>query len=211
MRLTIFGATGATGMELIRQGLTEGHQMTCLVRTPAIAKLPSEVRQVQGDVRDAEAVAGVISGSDAVLTALGSATLRKNDLLDQASANILAGMKKSGVLRIILLGAAGAAYGAEKNMNWIEKLELKIIRSTLLKYPFLDQAAQEHHLQVSDADYTIVRPPRLTNGPYTGKYRIEADSLPRAAKSIARADVADYMLKQLSDTRFLRRGVYVAR
>ncbi len=211
MRLTIFGATGATGMELIRQGLTEGHQMTCLVRTPAIAKLPSEVRQIQGDVRDAEAVTRVIGGSDAVLSALGSGSLKKNDLLDQASANILAGMKKSGVRRIIVLGAAGAIYGVDKNMNWMEKLVLKIIRNTILKYPFLDQTAQEDRFKVSDVDYTIVRPPRLTNDPYTGKYRMEADSLPRAAKSIPRADVADCMLKQLNDERFIRRGIYVAR
>lgn len=211
MRLTIFGATGETGKELVRQGLAQGHELTCLVRNAAIDTLPLKAVQVQGDVRDADAVAGVILGSDAVLSALGSRSLGRSDLLDRAMENILAGMQKSGTRRAIVLGAAGAGGDAGKYSNGIEKLVLKILTHTLLKYPFLDQEAQERRLETSDADYTIVRPPRLTNGPHTGRYRVEADGLPRAAKSIARADVADFMLKQLSDQRFVHRGVYVAR
>ncbi len=211
MRLTIFGATGATGMELVRQGLAQGHQFTCLVRSTAIAKLPPEAVEVQGDVFDPDTVARAIAGSDAVLSALGSRSLKKGDLLDRASATILAGMKKNGVRRLVVLGAAGAGGDAGKYATGMEKLVLEILRHTLLKYPFLDQDAQERRLQASDLDYTVVRPPRLTNGPYTGRYRIEADGLPRAGKSIARADVADFMLKQLSDPKFVRRGVYIAR
>ncbi len=211
MQLTIFGATGATGMELVRQGLEQGHQLTCLVRSPATAKLPAEAIQVEGDVRNRAAVAGVIAGSDTVLSALGSRTIGKSDLLDRASANILAGMKKSGVRRIIVLGAAGAGEDAGKYASSMQRILIRLMRGTLLKYPFLDQEAQERRLRASDAEYTIVRPPRLSNGLRTGQYRIEADGLPRGAKSIDRADVAEFMLKQLSDTRFLRRGVYVAR
>lgn len=210
MRLTIFGATGETGKELVRQGLAQGHELTCLVRSAAIDTLPSKAVQVRGDVRDADVVAGVIDGSDAVLSALGSRSLSKGDLLDASIANILAGMQKSGVRRIIVLGAAGAGGDAGKYANRVDRLVLKILVHTLLKYPFLDQEAQERRLQTSDVDYTIVRPPRLTNGPYTGQYRVEADGLPRAGKSIARADVADFMLKQLDDRRFVHRGVYVA-
>src|SRR5665213_977421 len=209
MRLAIFGATGATGMELVRQGLAQGHQITCLVRNPATAKLPAEAIQVRGDVLDADTVARAIVGSNAVLSAVGARSLRTSGLLDQASANILAAMKKGGVRRVIVLGAAGVAPDAMKHQNQVNRFVLEIVRHTLLKYPFLDQAAQERRLQASEADYTIVRPPRLTNGPYTGKYRVEADALPRAAKSIARADVADFMLKQLSDRNFLRSGVYM--
>jgi putative NADH-flavin reductase len=211
MRLTIFGATGATGMELVRQGLAQGHQFNCLIRNPATAKLPAEAVQIVGDVYDANDVAKCIAGSDAVLSALGSRSLGKSDLLDRASANILDGMKKNGVRRIIVLGAAGTVPNACRYQNWANKFLLEVIRHTVLKYPFLAQAAQERRLAASDADYTIVRPPRLTNGPYTGRYRVEPDGLPRAFKSIARADVADFMLKQLNDQKYIRRGVYVAR
>ena len=211
MRLTIFGATGATGMELVRQALEQGHGVTCLVRSPATAKLPAAAVIVAGDVRDADAVARAIAGSEAALSALGSRSLGKSDLLDRASANILAGIKQSGVRRLIVLGAAGAGEDAGKYAGAMQKVVLGLLRSTLLKYPFLDQEAQEARLRASQADYTIVRPPRLTNGPRTGQYRVEADGLPRGAKSIDRADVAEFMLKQLGDTRFVRRGVYLAR
>ena len=211
MKLAIFGATGATGRELVQQALDAGHSLTCLVREPAVAKLPAKVKQVQGDVRDAAAVERVIQGSDAVLSALGSRSLKKSDLLDRAMVNILGGMKKAGVRRLVVLGAAGARYDAEKLQTRRTKFFFSILRRTLLKYPFEDQEAQEQRLEASDVDYTIVRPPRLTNGPHTGRYRVEEDGLPKAQKSIARADVADFMLRQISDPRSLRRGIYIAR
>lgn len=166
---------------------------------------------MQGDARDQAAVERVIHGNDAVLSALGSRSLRKSDLLDCAMANILAGMKKTGVRRLVVLGAAGAWYDAEKYQSRRTKFVLSILRNTLLKYPFEDQEAQEQRLEASNADYTIVRPPRLTNGPHTGRYRVEVDGLPQNQKSISRADVADFMLRQISDPRSLRRGVYIAR
>ena len=211
MRLTIFGATGATGMELVRQALAQGHALACLVRNPAAAKLPAEVNQVQGDVRDSVAVAKAIVGSEAVLSAIGARSVRESGLLDTASANILDGMKNSGVRRLIVLGAQGAAEDSDINQSVAYRLVFAVLMRTLLKRPFEDQRAQERRLQASDIDYTVVRPPRLTNGPYTGRYRIDVDTLPRAAKSTARADVADFMLKQIKDERFLRRGVYIAR
>ncbi len=211
MKLAIFGATGATGRELVQQALDAGHSLTCLVRQPAFAKLPGTVNQVQGDARDLAVVEQIIQGSDAVLSALGSRSLKKSDLLDRAMANILAGMKKVGVRRLVVLGAAGAGYDAGKYQSRSTKLVLSMLRKTFLKYPFEDQAAQERQLEASDVDYTIVRPPRLTNGPRTGQYRVEVDGLPKAQKSIARADVADFMLKQISDPQSLRRGVYIAR
>lgn len=211
MQLAIFGATGATGRELVRQGLEQGHRLTCLVRDPAAAKLPAAVVQIKGDARDEDPVARAIAGSDAVLSALGSRSLRKGDLLDCAIANILAGMKKNGVRRIVVLGAAGAVGNALKYQSLATRFGFAIVVHAILKYPFLDQKMQELRLEASDLDYTIVRPPRLTDGPYTGRYRVEADSLPKAAKSTSRADVAEFMLKQLGDRTFLRRGVYVAR
>ena len=212
MRLAIFGATGKTGIELVRQGLAQGHSIACLVRNPATDNLPTAVTQIHGDVRDADAVARTIEGSDAVLSAIGSRSLRETGLLDSASANILAGMDNNGVRRLIVLGAAGAGLsGLDRNQSALSRIGFAIIRSTLLKRPFEDQTAQEHRLEASNVDYTVVRPPRLTNSPFTGRYRIDADTLPPAANSTSRADVADFMLKQLSDERFVRRGVYIAR
>lgn len=212
MRLAIFGATGKTGMELVRQGLAQGHSLTCLVRNPATAKLPPAVIQIQGDVHDADAVANTIAGSEAVLSALGARSVLESGLLDQAIANILAGMAKHGVRRLIVLGAAGTGLSSiGREQSFLNRIAFAFIATTLLKRPFEDQAAQEHRLEASDVDYTVVRPPRLTNRPHTGRYRIEADALPAMAKGTPQADVADFMLKQLTDDRFVRRGVYIAR
>lgn len=212
MRLTIFGATGKTGMELVRQALTQGHTLTCLVRNSWSANLPAQVVQVQGDVRDPEAVDKSIAESEAVLSAIGARSLTETGLLDAASANIIAAMDRNSVRRLIVLGAAGTLpSGLNQNQSAFTRIGFALVLRTLLKNPFDDQRAQERRLQASDLDYTIVRPPRLTNRPYTGQYRIEPDTLPPMAKSTARADVADFMLKQLHDRTFLRRGVYIAR
>lgn len=211
MRLAIFGATGGTGRELVRQALQQGHQLTCLVRNPATANLPVSVAQIPGDILDVDAVSRVIAGSDAVLSAVGARSLKQEDLLDRGILNILAGMKKNSVRRLIVLGAAGAVPASMADQSWVNRLALPIISHTVLKYPFQDQAAQEEHLRDSDSDYTIVRPPRLTNSPGSELYRVEADHLPARAKSTPRADIADFMLKQLDDKRYLHRGVYVAR
>lgn len=210
MKLAIFGATGGTGRILVEQALAIGHQITCLVRDPASIQSHEAITKVKGDARDAEAVNRVIAGQDAVLSALGSRSLGKNDLLDKASVNILRAMKNHGVRRLVVLGAAGASLGAGKYQSKLENVVLTILRHTLLKYPFLDQAAQERHIEASDVDYTIVRPPILTNGPYSGKYRVQMDGLPRGGSRIARADVADFMLRQLADSAFIRRTPYIA-
>jgi uncharacterized protein YbjT (DUF2867 family) len=85
-----------------------------------------------------------------------------------------------------------------------------IIRATVLRHPMADQRAQERLLAATDLDYTIVRPPRLTDDPATGTYRVLPDALPSSSRRISRADVADFMLQQLLDPRFHRRGVYLA-
>jgi uncharacterized protein YbjT (DUF2867 family) len=82
-------------------------------------------------------------------------------------------------------------------------------KKTVLKHPFIDQAAQERLLLASDVDYTIVRAPRLMDGPFTGTYRVLPDALPPGALRINRADVADFMLLQLTDPRFHRQGPYI--
>ena len=79
----------------------------------------------------------------------------------------------------------------------------------MLKHPFIDQATQERLIAASDVDYTIVRAPRLMDGPLTGKYRVLPDALPSGALRINRADVADFMLQQLTDPRFHRQGPYI--
>jgi putative NADH-flavin reductase len=210
MKIIVFGASGGTGREIVSQAIARGHSVTAFVRNPDSLPRNSELRVVQGDVLDPAAVSEAIFGHSAVLSALGSRTRKPNPLLSQALPNILAGMKRNYVTRIIVLGAAGAARDHGKYQTALSNMVFWMVRHTLLKHPFLDQAAQERILVQSDLDYTIVRPPRLTDEPITRKYRVVPDARPPGGLRISRADVADFMLQQLTDPRFHRQGPYIA-
>ena len=88
---------------------------------------------------------------------------------------------------------------------------LNLVSATILKEPFRSQREQERQLEASGMDYTVVRPPRLLNGPFTGQYRVQEDGLPPDGLTINRADVADFMLRQLTDAAWIRKGPYLAK
>ena len=210
MRILVFGASGATGRELVRQGLATGHQVSAFVRDPASFTATPGLQVIQGDVYDPEQVAAAINGQDAVFAALGARTLGPNDLLPKSSANIIAGMKRHGVRRLIVLGAAGAYRDAGKHATPFRRLFLRLIKRTLLKYPFINSSIQQQQVEASGLDFTVVLPPRLTNGAAIGKYRVEADGLPPHGNTLSRADLAEFMLKQLSDPAWVCKTPYVA-
>jgi putative NADH-flavin reductase len=213
MKLVIFGASGGTGQHLVQQALAQEHTVTAFARRPeSILAVPSPgLTVVQGDVHDAAAVSAVIAGHDAVLSGLGARNLGKSDVLEVGVRNILAGMAAHGVRRIIVLGASGAASDAGQHQSAGTRLLLKLISATILREPFRSQWEQERQLEASGTDYTIVRPPRLLNGPFTGHYRVQEDGLPPGGVTINRADVADFMLRQLRNTAWIRKGPYVAK
>jgi len=210
MKILVFGASGATGRELVRQGLAAGHQVSAFVRDLSSFPATLGLRLIQGDVFDPEQVAAAIQGQDAVFTALGARTLGPNDLLPKSSANIIAGMKRHAVRRLIVLGAAGAYREAGKYATPFRRFFLHLLKRTLLKYPFINSSIQQQQVEASGLDYTVVLPPRLTNGAALGKYRVEADGLPPHGNTLSRADLAEFMLKQLSDPAWVCKTPYVA-
>jgi putative NADH-flavin reductase len=209
MKIIVFGATGGTGKLILTQALSKGHSVTAFVRNPEGLPQDPHLRVVQGDVLDFGAVVAAIHGHRAVLSALGARTRQKTDLLAGAIPNILEGMRQEYVNRLIVLGAAGGHRDWGKYQNALTTLALWTAKKTALKYPFIDQAVQERLILASDVDYTIVRAPRLMDGPFTGTYRVLPDALPPGALRINRADVADFMLLQLTDPRFHRQGPYI--
>ena len=210
MKIIVFGATGGTGKLILRQALAKGHSVTAFVRTPEGLPQDPHLRVVRGDVLDFGAVVAAIHGHRAVLSALGARTRQKTDLLAGAIPNILEGMRQEYVTRLVVLGAAGVHKDYGKYQNALTTMAFWTAKKTMLRHPFVDQTAQERLLTASDVDYTIVRTPRLMDGPFTGKYRVLPDALPPGALSINRADVADFMLLQLTDPRFHRQGPYIA-
>jgi len=212
MKLVIFGASGGTGQHLVQQALAQRHTVTAFARRPeSIMAAPAPgLKVVQGDIHDATAVASVIAGQDVVLSALGARNLGRSDVLGVGIRNILAGMAAHGVNRIIVLGASGAGQDAGKHLGVVTRLFLKLVKATILREPFRSQREQEALLEASPVQYTIVRPPRLLDRPITEHYRVQEDGLPPGGLTIPRADVAHFMLLQLTDTRWIRKGPYVA-
>jgi putative NADH-flavin reductase len=213
MKIIVFGASGNTGREIVKQAIARGHSVTAFVRD--VGSLPvdsadSNIRVLAGDVLNPAAVSEAIFGHRVVLSALGARSLKKTRLLAQALPNILAGMQQHYVTRIVVLGAAGVKSDYGKYQSALANIGFWLAKNSVLRHPFADQAAQEKILAASEIDYTIVRAPRLTDGEFTGKYRVVPDALPTGGLRISRADVADFMLQQLTDPRFHRQGPYVA-
>jgi putative NADH-flavin reductase len=209
MKIIIFGATGGTGKLIVSQALAKGHSVTAFVRNPEGLTPDPHLRVVQGDLFDLATVVDAVRGHRAVLSALGARSRQKADILANATPVILEAMRQEYVTRLIVLGASGVQRDHGKYQNALTNMAIWVAKKTLLKHPFVDQAAQERLLAASDVDYTIVRAPRLLDGPFTGTYRVLPDALPPGALSISRADVADFMLQQLTDPRFHRQGPYI--
>jgi len=210
MKIIVFGATGGTGKEIVRQAIEQDHTVTAFVRNPDAFTPQENLRIVQGDIFDETQVAEAIDGNRAVLCALGARTLKREAILARALPNILRGMEKYYVERLITLGAAGSYFPSGKYQTGWRNILMAVIKNTFLRHPFADQAAQEKLLLQSAVDYTIVRPPRLIDRSEAGDVRVLPDGLPSGGHQISRSDVADFMLQQLTDPRFHRQGVYIS-
>jgi putative NADH-flavin reductase len=211
MRIAIFGASGATGQLLTERALAAGYEVTALLRTPETFSLRTRVCIVQGNALDPIAVAATLKGADAVLSALGARSLKKEDVLERAVPLIVSGMHQAGIKRIIALGSAGALPDSlDKQPAWRRWFVQRIVYNTFLKHPVASQVAQYAALSTSGLDWTMVMPPMLTNGPARGYYRIDGEALPRNGSKIARADVADFMMKQLTTDEWKQKGVYLS-
>jgi nucleoside-diphosphate-sugar epimerase len=201
MRIAVFGATGRTGRPLVEQALSEGHEVVALVRDPS--KLMVEhpkLTVLQGDVTDRQAVDRAVAGSDVVLSVLGPAKGAPKNVLAIAGENIVAAMKRHGVRRVVALTGAGvAAPGDPPSAGRSIMLGLlKLISPEVLK------ASESYVRSISESglDSTVARVPRLRDGERTGAYRTGTLRL-GPGQTAARADVADFMLKQLADDTYL--------
>ena len=195
MNLAIFGATGGTGRQLVEQALEEGHIVTVLVRTPSTFPQQHErLSLVQGDVRNHASVEAVVAGQDAILSALG--TNQRGGpvtLCTDGIENILTAMIHRQVHRLLVVSAYGVAESHHRNFY-------NLLLWTSLKEKMLDKERMEDLIKHSDVDWTLVRPSFLTNGPRTQLYKSSSDLRMRITAHISRADVADFMLRHITDT-----------
>lgn len=202
MKLLIFGATGGTGRELVRQALNQGHSVTAFVRNPArIEDIQHENLQiVRGDVLDVTDVENAVAEQEAIMITIGTGT-KRTDLREVGTRNIVEAMEKTGVKRLICQSSLGVG-GSRVNLTFFTKY---IVVDIFLRHAFADHERQEAVIKQCSLDWTIVRPPHLKDSPHTGVYQFGFSSKDSQIKGwISRADVADFMLNQLVDDTYLR-------
>jgi putative NADH-flavin reductase len=192
MKLIVLGATGGTGLEIVRQAIERGHSLTAFVRSAGKLKsLQGRIMVKQGNLLDSEELGSAIRGHDAVLSAFGPRLpVSKADanLLQRFSTVLTQAMLHSDVRRVVIESVAFLFKDAIIPPAYL---------LGRLFFPGIvaDAAAMEEVVENSGLDWTVARPPQLTDKPYTGKYRVRKEHLPAFGFKISRADVADFMIK----------------
>ncbi len=205
MKIVIFGASGRTGIEILKHALEVGHEVTAFVRDPA--RIPFEdksLRVLTGDVFDPSAVDQAVEGQEAVICALGVGNdLGKTTVRTTGTIHIINSMEKYNLSRLVVITAMGVGD------SW-DTLSLvnKAFFATLLKSSRVDHESQEAAVKGSGLDWTIIRPSGLQDSPRTGVYEYGENILAKKS-TIARADVADLILKELKENQLIGKAVTV--
>jgi len=208
MKLFVLGATGPTGLQILRQALAQGHAVTAFVRDPA--RLPitdGKLNVVTGALPgDARALAEALRGHEAVISSLGLHNALRSHGFSESNMRVLVpAMEREGVRRLIVVSANGVG-----DTHRHAPLLPRIMYRLLLTDIFADKKAGEDIVRASGLDWTFAYPTLLTNGPRTGNYRagerLELKGMPK----ISRADVADFVLRQLKDRAFLKKGAVIS-
>jgi len=204
MKLVVFGATGKTGQEIVKQSLAQGYEVTAFVRDPSKMALEhDDLKIMTGDIFEFTAVTQAIQGQDAVICSLGTSELGKTTVRSEGTANITKAMKENHVNRLVVVSAMGVAE------SWSTlSIVNKLFFATLLRSSRQDHEEQEVVVKESDLDWTIIRPSGLTDTPQTESYAIGENIIGKTSK-IARADVAHAIIKEIHDNTFVHRAVTI--
>ncbi len=192
MKLVVLGATGGVGLEIIRQAIEHGHAVTAFVRAPDRLKVFGDrISLRKGDLLSGTDLERAIDGHDAVASAFGPRLpISKADgtLLQRFATALTGAMQGTGVRRLALVSTAFLFKDSVIPPAYL-------VGRLFFRNLVADASEMEGVLVRSGLDWTIVRPPRLTDKPYTGAYRVREDHLPRFGFTISRGDVADFVLR----------------
>jgi putative NADH-flavin reductase len=204
MRVLILGATGATGLEVVRQALAQELFVTAFVRNPARLTVGGPtLRVIQGDVADYAGVAGAVEGQDAVVSTLGvGRPLRSDPAVIEGVRHTLRAMEAHSVRRLVYLSFIGV-----RESRAAAGLLIRYVARHPLRHEIADHEAKEELIRASGCDWTIVRAPKLSNALPTGRYR-HGDGIVATSvfPVLPRADVAAFLLRQLSERTYVRQA-----
>jgi len=207
MRIAVLGATGGVGIEIVRQAIARGHQVKAFVRNVARLKsFDGRVDAEQGDPLNPDALANAIRGCDAILSGFGPRLpIAKSDanLLRDFAASLTRAMQQAAVRRAVVVSTA---FLFKDTIFPPAHLFGRLFFPSVVK----DATAMEQIISRSGLDWTLVRPPELTNKPHSGKYRVREGHLPAFGFKISRADVADYCLRAGDDLASARKIIGIS-
>ena len=204
MKIAIFGATGGTGSELVKQALERGHSVTAFVRNSAqLAENGDGLTVMTGNIHDSASVERCVQGHDAVICALGARDLKKTMIRTEGTVNIINAMKDNNVRRLFVVSSMGVGE-SWNSLSMVNKLFFAL----LLKSTRADHEAQEAAVKASGLDWTIIRPSGLVNTPRTGAYSI-GENIRAKTSQIPRADVADLILNNLEAQALVHKAVTI--
>ena len=203
MRLLLLGATGRTGAELLARASEQGHDLTVVVRDPRrLDERQRPDRLLSGSATDPAVLDSAVAGRDAVLCALGPRSpleLLRTELMRRSVSSLIESMERHAVDRLILLSALGVGESRA-----CAPIASRLAFATILRQVGKDKRDAEAAVRSSGLDWTIVYPPSLTNGSASAQYR-HGERLRLSARArISRADVAEFMLAQLTATGYSR-------
>jgi putative NADH-flavin reductase len=220
MKLTIVAATGGIGRHLLEQAIAAGHDVTAVVRSPQ--KVTAPVRVIEANLAQADpaTLENAVKGADAVLSGLGARTSAEAGVARRGTQSIIDAMWSTDVRRIVVVSAAPIGTVPSPSRPhppkhdagdgfFMRHLGARFAR-TMFRTHYADLARMEDLLRDSGLDWTISRPPKLTDKPLTGQYRTADGQNIRGGFSISRADVAHQMLQCLTDESTIRHIIGVA-
>jgi putative NADH-flavin reductase len=207
MKILVIGASQGTGALCVGLALERGHEVTAFARTPAkLAIEHARLKKVPGDFHDAESVARVVAGQDAVIVTAAAGSLKgfkeKPDFFSSGTRHVIAAMKAGGSRRLVVLSALFVG-DSRPLANFFLRL---VMVDGLLKLPYADHEVQERLVRESGLDWVIARPSRLTNGPAGGRYT-KTTRIEPVPKAISRADVAGFLVDSCEQSTFLGQAV----
>ncbi len=206
MKVLVIGAAGKSGRAVVEHALAAGHDVTAFVHNKEGYSPDSAVRVVEGDARDRSAMEAAMHEQDAVIDTIGGKNPMKATTLEASTAaTITASMQASGVRRLVVISMIGEGE-SEANTNWWQRP----ILSTVLRAEMKDKAGMEATVNASGLDWTIVRPPFLNDHPGTGSIHVLSAETKETGHKLTRADLAAFMVAQLSSDEHLQKAVAIA-
>jgi putative NADH-flavin reductase len=208
MQLIVFGSTGGIGRNIVTQALDQGHYVTAVARNPpALGLTHRRLSTVKGDVFRPESFQMAMKGQDAVLSAIGVNSTKPTTVYSEGIANIVKAMQQNEVSRII--GVSASAVETSPKLSFPFRIMTRILQR-ILRNMYRDLLQMESILKQTNLNWTVVRPPKLTNEPATGNYRCAVNDHLVSCLRISRADLADFMLRHLEERSTYRSIIEIA-